>query len=77
MKSFIYRLFSEEQLTELIKLQNQITSDYLEMLTIDSFANPYDDELIESIGIFLQQNGIEHNSKLTSLISKEIYQESI
>jgi hypothetical protein len=77
MESFIYRLFSEEQVAELIKLQNEITSDYLEMLAIDSFASPCDDELIESIGIFLQQNGIEHNSKLTTLISKEIYQESI
>jgi hypothetical protein len=77
MKSFIYRLFSEEQLTELIKLQNQITSDYLERLEIDTFASPCDDELIEPIKTFLKQNEIECDSTLIDYISKEIYQESI
>lgn len=77
MKSFVYRLFSEEQVIELIKLQKEITFDYLERLEVDTFASPFDDELIELIKTFLKQNEIECDSTLIKCISKEIYHESI
>lgn len=76
MANFIYKLFSEEQVTELLSVQKEIKLDYLERLEIDPFAYYLDDELIKIIETFLKQNEIDCNSILIQCIASDIYHES-
>jgi hypothetical protein len=72
MKNFIYNLFSEEQVTELLKRQQQITFYYSEIEIIE--ARIEKQKLIELIKEYLDKNNIGYfnNELFIEVIRNEI-----
>ena len=71
MKNFIYKLFSEEQVTELLKMQKEITSDYIEHEFIESRIKR--NKLESLMKEYLCKNNVGHfNGELIKVIANEI-----